>query len=170
VAITFDPKKDAINKKQHGISLARAEEIDFDGATFIIDDREDYGELPMQAIGFLGARLYSLIFVEDGAMCGQLVLGRRPKVNKIVMKKTSKSAPTKENPEWTRASFVKSMSFRELPEGLQQALTSRKRGEQKAPKKVPVSIRLSPDVVEAFRSTGAGWQARVDEILRAHIK
>jgi len=25
-------------------------------------------------------------------------------------------------------------------------------------------------VVEAFRNTGAGWQARVDEILRAHIK
>jgi uncharacterized protein (DUF4415 family) len=86
------------------------------------------------------------------------------------MKRISKSAPTRENPEWTRASFAKSMSFSELPEGLQQALTSRKRGEQKAPKKVPVSIRLSPDVVEAFRSTGAGWQARVDEILRAHIK
>lgn len=64
--ITFDPKKDAINKKQHGISLVRAEEIDFDWATFFVDDREDYGELRMQAIGFLGARLYSLIFVQDG--------------------------------------------------------------------------------------------------------
>jgi uncharacterized protein (DUF4415 family) len=35
---------------------------------------------------------------------------------------------------------------------------------------VPVSIRLSPDVVEAFRASGADWQARVDEILREHIK
>jgi uncharacterized protein (DUF4415 family) len=86
------------------------------------------------------------------------------------MKRTSKSAPTKENPEWTRASFAKSMSFSELPEGLQQALTNRTRGPQKTPKKVPVSIRLSPDVVKAFRASGAGWQARVDEILRAHIK
>ena len=67
MAITFDPKKDAINTKQHGISLARAEEIDFGWATFLVDDREDYGELRMQAIGFLGARLYSLIFTEDGA-------------------------------------------------------------------------------------------------------
>ncbi|HEY5214879.1 MAG TPA: BrnA antitoxin family protein [Acidobacteriaceae bacterium] len=91
-------------------------------------------------------------------------------MNKTGMKRTNKSAPTKENPEWTRASFAKSMSFSELSEGLQQALASRKRGGQKAPKKVPVSIRLSPDVVEAFRSTGAGWQARVDEILRTHIK
>jgi uncharacterized protein (DUF4415 family) len=57
-----------------------------------------------------------------------------------------------------------------LPQGLQRVLSNRKRGEQKAPKKMPVSIRLSPDVVEAFRASGAGWQARVDEILRAHIK
>jgi uncharacterized protein (DUF4415 family) len=86
------------------------------------------------------------------------------------MKKTTKSTPTKENPEWTRESFAKSMTFSELPERLQRALTSRKRGEQKAPKKVPVSIRLSPDVLQAFRGSGAGWQTRVDEILRAHIK
>jgi len=86
------------------------------------------------------------------------------------MKKTDKSAPTKENPEWTRESFAKSMTFSELPERLQRALKNRKRGEQKAPKKVPVSIRLSPDVLQAFRGSGAGWQTRVDEILRAHIK
>jgi len=86
------------------------------------------------------------------------------------MKKTSKSAPTKENPELDAESFAKSMTFSELPERLQRVLSNRKRGQQNAPKKVPVSIRLSPDVVEAFRSSGAGWQTRVDEILRAHIK
>jgi uncharacterized protein (DUF4415 family) len=79
-------------------------------------------------------------------------------MNKTVMKRTSKSAPTKENPEWTSTSFAKSMSFRELPEGLQRALTSRKRGEQRAPKKVPVSIRLSPDVSEY-----GGWMAGAGE-------
>jgi len=66
VAITFDPKKDAINTKQHGISLAHADEIDLDSAIFMIDDREDYGEMRLQAIGFLDARLYSLIFVDEG--------------------------------------------------------------------------------------------------------
>ncbi len=66
MAITFDPKKDAINKRKHGISLARAEEIDLDHAIFMVDDREDYGELRLQAVGFLGARLYSLIFVVEG--------------------------------------------------------------------------------------------------------
>jgi len=32
--------------------------------------------------------------------------------------------------------------------------------------KVPVSIRLSPDVLIYFRSGGPGWQGRIDETLR----
>jgi uncharacterized protein (DUF4415 family) len=40
------------------------------------------------------------------------------------------------------------------------------RGPQTAPKKVPVSIRLSPEVVEHFKKTGPGWQTRIDEALK----
>lgn len=29
-----------------------------------------------------------------------------------------------------------------------------------------VSLRLDPDVIAKFRATGAGWQARINEILR----
>src|ERR1700753_2334107 len=50
-----------------------------------------------------------------------------------------------------------------LPPALFAALT-KKRGPQKAPKKVSISIRLSKDVVESYRSTGRGWQTRVDDI------
>ena len=49
----------------------------------------------------------------------------------------------------------------------------RKRGErgpQKAPVKVPVTIRLSPEVVERFRATGSGWQSRIDAVLRDWLK
>jgi len=35
--------------------------------------------------------------------------------------------------------------------------------------KQPVSIRLSADVVEYFKSTGSGWQTRVDEILQNYV-
>lgn len=43
------------------------------------------------------------------------------------------------------------------------------RGKQRAPTKQAVSIRLSPDVLAAFRATGKGWQARIDDILRQHV-
>ncbi len=32
-----------------------------------------------------------------------------------------------------------------------------------------VSVRYSPEVIEFFRATGAGWQSRMDEVLRAHV-
>lgn len=63
--IFFDPKKDLANKRKHGISLDRANDFDFDGALFKIDDREDYGETRFRAIGFLDAWLYTLVFAED---------------------------------------------------------------------------------------------------------
>jgi len=60
--------------------------------------------------------------------------------------------------------------FTALPAAEQKVLLGlRKRGPQKAPKKVPVSIRLSPDVAEALRATGSGWQGRADDALRAWL-
>ncbi len=74
------------------------------------------------------------------------------------------------NPEWTREDFARAVTFSSLPARVAEKISTRRRGPQKAPRKVPVSIRLSPDVVKAFRASGTGWQSRVDEILRAHIK
>ena len=60
--------------------------------------------------------------------------------------------------------------FSELPAGEQKVLLGlRKRGPQKAPRKIPISIRLSPDVAEGLRSTGRGWQSRADRALRSWL-
>jgi uncharacterized protein (DUF4415 family) len=60
--------------------------------------------------------------------------------------------------------------FSSLPEAEQNVLLKiRKRGPQKTPKKVPISIRLSPDVAEGLRATGSGWQVRADEALRSWL-
>ena len=53
----------------------------------------------------------------------------------------------------------------ELPPHIRAAFP-RTRGAGKAPKKVPVSIRLSPEVVAHFKAGGPGWQSRIDEALR----
>ena len=70
-----------------------------------------------------------------------------------------------ENPEWTKADFARAKKPEELlpPEVLRNF--KHHRGPQKTPTKVPVSIRLSPAVVEHFKATGSGWQARIDEAL-----
>ena len=44
------------------------------------------------------------------------------------------------------------------------------RGPQKTPTKERITIRLSPEVVQRFRDTGDGWQARVDTALKDWLK
>lgn len=44
------------------------------------------------------------------------------------------------------------------------------RGPQKAPIKVPVSLRLNPDVVEYFKKGGKGWQARINAALEKNMQ
>ncbi len=60
-----------------------------------------------------------------------------------------------------------------LPKELFKALPKRKigqRGHQKKPIKKAITIRYSPEVIEYFKSTGEGWQTRMDEVLRAWVK
>lgn len=40
------------------------------------------------------------------------------------------------------------------------------RGPQKAPTKQATTIRLSPEVLSAFKGTGKGWQTRMDDALK----
>jgi uncharacterized protein (DUF4415 family) len=39
-----------------------------------------------------------------------------------------------------------------------------------ANKKQLVSIRYSPEVLEYFRASGAGWQSRMDEVLKKYVE
>lgn len=44
------------------------------------------------------------------------------------------------------------------------------RGKQIAPTKEAVSLRLSPEVLTAFRATGKGWQTRINKALIEFIQ
>ena len=43
------------------------------------------------------------------------------------------------------------------------------RGPQKSPTKIPINIRVSPEVAEFFRAEGKGWQSRIDHVLKEYI-
>lgn len=46
----------------------------------------------------------------------------------------------------------------------------RRRGPQKGPTKVLVSVRLDQDIVEQLRAGGPGWQTRLNRIARAAMR
>jgi uncharacterized protein (DUF4415 family) len=85
------------------------------------------------------------------------------------------SRPDEESPEWTAADFAKARPADEvLPQFIGQAATDalmrRARGRPSKPdRKVNQTLRLDPDVLEAYRREGAGWQARMNDVLREHM-
>lgn len=92
------------------------------------------------------------------------------KASKKIQGYTSKDLKeVSDNPAWTKDDFKKAKPFSEVfPEFT--ASIRRGRGRNKAPTKKLVSIRLSPDVLDHFKSQGRGWQTKIDETLRKAVK
>jgi len=77
-----------------------------------------------------------------------------------------------DNPEWTEADFARARPAAEvLPPELIAAFGKGKRGRPvgttKPDAKKSITLRLDPDVIAAWRASGPGWQARMNEALRA---
>lgn len=90
------------------------------------------------------------------------------------MKKKPLTNKAGEVRELTRTDIRRMRPAKEvLSKRLMDMLPKRKRGErgiQKEPKKVSVTVRYSPEVVEYFKSTGDGWQTRMDKVLMNYVK
>jgi len=84
------------------------------------------------------------------------------------------SRPDDENPEWMAEDFQKARPALEVigeAFGAKAAEALRRgRGRPVKPdRKVNQTLRLDPDVLEAYRRQGNGWQSRMNEILREHM-
>jgi len=80
-----------------------------------------------------------------------------------------------DNPEWTDTEFARARPASEvLPElfGTQAAQTMLKsRGRPRSEVvKERITIRFDADVLEAFRSTGKGWQTRMNDAMRDWVQ
>jgi uncharacterized protein (DUF4415 family) len=73
-----------------------------------------------------------------------------------------------DNPEWTTEDFARARPAIEVvPKLVAEYL--RRRGKQKHPTKVLVSLRLERDVVDKLRASGPGWQSRANDMLRKAV-
>ena len=76
-----------------------------------------------------------------------------------------------DNPEWTEEDFARALKVEDLSEPEREMIyaafpkTPRRRGPNKRPRKVLLSLRLDPEVLERYRATGEGWQALINADL-----
>ncbi len=94
-----------------------------------------------------------------------------------------KSKSIKSNLKKVDAHRVKKKEYDELPEltdkmfsravykvGGAVKTAPRRRGAQKSPTKVALSLRLPREVVDYFKAEGVGWQTKISKALLAWIK
>jgi uncharacterized protein (DUF4415 family) len=84
------------------------------------------------------------------------------------------SRPDEDNPEWTREEIRTARpALDAIAEifGAQAAEAIRRRPGRpvKADRKVNQTLRLDPDVLDAYKQEGPGWQAHMNEVLRQHM-
>jgi uncharacterized DUF497 family protein len=60
--VNFDPAKNTSNVAKHGVSLARAKDMDI--VAVVADDRADYGETRYRAFGFIDDQAHCLVFTD----------------------------------------------------------------------------------------------------------
>lgn len=60
--IEFDPAKNERNIRERDLPFDMAADFDWETALVVEDDRRDYGECRFRALGYIGARLYALVF------------------------------------------------------------------------------------------------------------
>ena len=67
-----------------------------------------------------------------------------------------------ENPEWTNEMFQTAQRGKDV-------LPVLSRGKQKKATKQATTIRFSPEVLDYFKSTGKGWQTRINTVLKEYV-
>lgn len=86
-------------------------------------------------------------------------------LNKIDSHKIT-SSEYDELPELTDEMFNRAI-YKE--KGIEK-IAPRRRGAQKAPTKIALTLRLPGDVIDYFKSEGAGWQTKIGLALQDWIK
>jgi uncharacterized protein (DUF4415 family) len=75
----------------------------------------------------------------------------------------------KEQAQWSSGVVVNGGGYKSVGKAIAAKRRQGERGPQIGPTKQLVSVRYSPEVLEFFRASGAGWQSRMDEVLKVWV-
>ena len=119
-------------------------------------------------IGVIDQRLYAAVVTYRGETIRPIACERRAERNDRPMaKRPSKRIDAAT--ELGREFFERAVPVGDGDAALLRAMRAT-RGKQRTPTKRLVSLRLNPEVLDVYRRTGRGWQARINRDLEKAAK
>lgn len=158
----WDERKREANIQSHGVDFVRAAKMFVNPVLERIDDREDYGEKRLIALGHWKNTLWSRFTRGVVKTAGLFRRGKQVKMKeKHILKQSmdeimemkdrtrpdAPESPLLDTDFWKEANVVR-------PEG---------------PKK-QITVRLDADMVEWFKRQGRGYQTRMNAVLRSYYE
>ncbi len=169
---TWDENKSRSNLAKHGIDFGVAQLIFRDALSTSRLDRNSPEEERWQTIGQVGTTS-SLSFTRHRMVhvrAALSVLGQhRAGKGKHMSKVTSDQLTPKQRKMLAKIATVKDddIDFSDIPEQLDWK--DAKRGVFYKPVKQQLTLRLDADVVDWFKQQGAGYQTKINAVLRKHV-
>ena len=95
----------------------------------------------------------------------------RAEIEAAIARAPGKDRPltAREEAKWSTGVVVNGGGYEAVRKALAAKRKPGQRGPQVAPTKQLVSVRYSPEVVAFFKSSGAGWQSRMDDALKQWV-
>ncbi len=125
------------------------------------DDRFSYGEQRFVTLGLLAGITVSVVHTENEHEI-RIISEKQPSASR-----KSTSMPSKT--DWARRNSDEAMANLEHPETAVKHIVGGivRRGLTPLPPKASISLRVDQDVLEWFKAQGAGYQTRINTVLRA---
>jgi uncharacterized protein (DUF4415 family) len=175
VMIVWDEPKRQSNLAKHGLDFADLDEELFLGALVVPARQGRFRAMGRFADGMiavfavLGSEGVSVISTRAASKGHSMRKKHLSDAEDAVIQRQIARDP--DNPEWTEEDFAEAKPFAEAFPALAEKMRKNVGGRPKlAAPKVAVSLRLDRDVVEKFRATGAGWQTRINDVLRRAVE
>jgi uncharacterized protein (DUF4415 family) len=165
VRLEWDEAKREENLRKHGIDCVDVEGL-FEGYTATIaDDRFEYRERRFVTFGLLDGRAVIVAHTEREGAIGSSP-SERPRA--VKNRATSQRSQT----DWDRVDRLQDqeIDLSDIPEisPEQFARAIVRKGLQPVQRKAQVTLRVDADVLDWFRAKGAGYQSRMNAVLRAY--
>ncbi len=171
----WDPKKRLSNLRDHKIDFEDAKGAF--GGYMNIRRSDRHGETRYQVFGYLQGRPVAVICTVHGSLCWLISArrARRDERRKYYDYLPRRSAPSKGKTDWAaldaltdeeiEASIANDPDWQEFKD-----MDWSKAALVIPPKKKAISIRVDEDVLDYFRKEGAGYQRRMNAVLRSYMQ